>query len=110
MRGYYHRSTEFPLDCWEPYSGMAMSDDARRVAMTTVLSDYYEFRDYIRANCHGVYAAFHRHLVNRRNDDCYSFRPISLFPDPSNEDWEEEEVVPTISCDGELHSTVRRSL
>ena len=54
MRGYYHRSTEFPLDCWEPYGGMTMSNDARRVAMTTVLSEYYkQHRGHGHQQSHG---------------------------------------------------------
>ena len=106
MDGYYRRLDEFPYDYWDPYGGSGMSADDRRVTTAIVLSEYYELRDYIRANCRGVYARFHHHLVELRNADTYPFRPVFLFPDPSNENWyfqeEEESVVPTSSRDGNL--------
>ena len=107
MNTYYDQNLQFPFDCWAPYGGFDMSEEVRRCTVTTVLLEYFELRDFLRANRRGVYAEFHRSLVTRRNEDLYPFSPVELELHDAHWDFraEEEEVVPTISRNGHLVPT-----
>ena len=63
------------------------NDDDAEAILRVVMAEYNELREYIRAQCPGLYASFHADLVRRRNSDTYPFQPIAMWQNPENVHW-----------------------